>query len=127
MKIIIKNNNSLVKELGIEDFDEITKSNLPYILKFYSPTCYLCKALKPIYEKVANDYNGKFKFGSVNTRKQGALTRMFGIDGVPELFVVYKDNILKLEYPKEPDQKSGFSEEHLITYLKTYLDKIMDK
>jgi len=128
MKIVIKNNNSsIVKEITLEDFEEVSKSDLPYILEFYSPTCHLCKGLKPIYEKLANDYKEKFKFGAINTRKQAALTRMFGIDGVPEIFVTYNNNILKLEFPKEPDPKSGFSEQHLTTYLTTYLDKIMDK
>jgi thiol-disulfide isomerase/thioredoxin len=125
MKIIIKNNNSLVKELTINDFEEITKSKLPYVIEFYNPTCHLCKGFKPIYEKVANEYKQNFKFGTINTRKEGALTRMFGIDGVPELFIVYKDNILKLEFPKDPDPKTGFSEGHMVTYLTTYINKFL--
>ena len=32
MKIVIKN-NSLVKDIGLEDFDEVTKSSKPYVLK----------------------------------------------------------------------------------------------
>ena len=33
MKIIIKN-NSLIKEIGLQDFDEVAKSEKPYIIKF---------------------------------------------------------------------------------------------
>lgn len=126
MKIVIKN-NSIVKELGLQDFDEVTKSSKPYIVKFYSPTCYLCRGLKPIYEKIANQYSEQFKFGCVNTRKQNALTKMFGIEGVPEIFVIHNLDILKLEYPKEPDPKTGFSEDHLTTYLNTYKDKKLNE
>ena len=64
MKIVIKNNVS-IKELGYDDFHEITQSDKPYVITFTNPTCHLCKALKPIISDIAEEYQDKFKFGNI--------------------------------------------------------------
>ena len=120
MKIVIKN-NSIVKELGLNDFEEITKSNKPYVIKFTSSTCYLCKALKPIFEQIAEEHKDKFKFGNINSSTQRRLFKMFGIDGVPEIFIVDGDNVYNISYPEDnPDPKSGYSKEYIIQHLENY-------
>lgn len=116
--------NNLVKELGYEDFEEITKSDKPYVIVFTSPTCHLCKALKPIYEEVADEYSKHFKFGNINSRTQRKLFKLFGIDGVPEMFIVDGDDLFHVVYPDDnPDPKSGYSKEYIIEHLEGYLNE----
>jgi len=120
MKIVIKN-NSIVKELGFEDFEEITKSDKPYVIKFTSSTCYLCKALKPIFEQIAEQYKDTYKFGNINSFTQRRLFKMFNIDGVPEIFIIHGNNIFNVPYPEDnPDPKSGYSKNYLIQHLENY-------
>ena len=72
--------NKSVKELSYEDFNEITKSDKPYVIKFTNPTCHLCKALDPIFNDIAEEYNDKFKFGNINSKAQRKLFQLFGIE-----------------------------------------------
>ena len=125
MKIVIKNSsNRYVKEVKVEDFDEITKSDKPYVIKFTSTTCYLCKALKPIFEQVAEQYKDKFYFGNVNSKTQRNLFKVFEIDGVPEIFIIFNNNIYNVTYPSDnPDPKSGYSKQYIIENLENYLDE----
>jgi thioredoxin-like negative regulator of GroEL len=125
MKIVIKNSSSrYVKEIKVEDFDEITKSDKPYVIKFTSTTCYLCKALKPIFEQVAEQYKDKFYFGNVNSKTQRNLFKVFEIDGVPEIFIIFNNNIYNVTYPSDnPDPKSGYSKQYIIENLESYLNE----
>jgi len=124
MKIIIKS-NPFVKELTIEDFDEITKSDKPYVIKFYSPTCHLCKGLKPIFNEIAESYKDKFYFGTINSRTQRKLFQLFRIDGVPEIFVVYNNKLKNIKYPSSviADPVSGYSKDYIIQNLEKYLNE----
>lgn len=120
MKIVIKN-NQIIKELSFEDFEEITKSDKPYVIKFTSKTCYLCKALKPIFEVIADEYKDAYKFGNINSSTQRRLFKMFGIDGVPEIFIIDGDNVFNIPYPEQnPDPKSGYSKNYITQHLENY-------
>lgn len=123
MKIVIKN-SSLVKDIGLEDFDEITKSDKPYVIKFTSSTCYLCKALKPIFNEIAEQYKDNFYFGNINSKTQRKLFKLFNIDGVPEIFIIHKDNIYNVQYPEtNPDPNSGYSKQYIIENLENFLNE----
>ena len=122
MKIVIKN-NSIVKELGLEDFNEITKSDKPYVIKFTSNTCYLCKALKPIFNEIAEQYKDNFYFGNINSKTQRKLFSLFKIDGVPEIFIISNGNIHNIKYPEKPDSKSGYSKQYITEYLENFLNE----
>lgn len=125
MKIVIKNSsNPYIKEVKVEDFIEITKSDKPYVIKFTSTTCYLCKALKPIFEQVAEQYKDKFYFGNVNSKTQRKLFKVFEVDGVPEIFIIFNNNIYNVTYPSDnPDPKSGYSKQYIIKNLESYLNE----
>jgi thiol-disulfide isomerase/thioredoxin len=126
MKIVIKN-DSLVKELGFEDFDEITKSNKPYVIVFTNPTCHLCKALKPIYKQIAEEYSKYFNFANINTRKERKMSEMFKIDGVPEMFIIDSNELYNIKYPEDPDENSGYSKEYITKHLDGFIDMYNDE
>ena len=126
MKIVIKN-NSLIKELGMKDFDEITKSNKPYVIKFTNPNCHLCKGLKPIFDEVAEKYKDKYKFGNVNAKLERQMFKLFKIDGVPEIFIIHNNNILNVKYPEKSDPISGYTKEYITEYLDGFSTKRRDE
>ena len=45
---------------------EVIDSALPVMVDFYATWCGPCKALTPIVEKLAGDYEGKLKVGKLN-------------------------------------------------------------
>ena len=122
MKIVIKN-NSIIKEIGLKDFNEITKSKKPYVIKFTNPTCYLCKGLKHIFEEIAEEYKEKYKFGNVNSRLERQMFKLFKVDGVPEIFIIHNNNLSNIKYPEEPDPISGYSKDYITQHLDAYLNK----
>jgi len=119
MKIVIKN-NPLIKELGMKDFDEITKSNKPYVIKFTNPNCHLCKGLKPIFAEIAEEYKDKFKFGNINSKIERQMFKLFKIDGVPEIFIIDNGEVYNIKYPEDPNPISGYSKDYIIQHLEGF-------
>jgi len=127
---MIRPKQSNVTEITFLNFkDTVMASDKPVVIKFTTSSCHLCKAFKPIFENIADEYSDKFNFGNVNTVTQQNLTRFFTIDGVPEVYIVNpkEEDAAKrahlMKYPEKPDERSGFSE----SYFKKQLDKYIDE
>lgn len=120
MKIKLTN-KSAIKQLTINDFELVSNSDKPYVIKLYSPTCHLCKALAPIYNKICEEYKDKYNFGSINVASQSKLANVFDIDGVPELFIIHNGKVHNIKYPEDnPDPDSGYSYEYIIEQLNNF-------
>ncbi|MEM3708444.1 MAG: thioredoxin domain-containing protein [Nitrososphaerales archaeon] len=52
--------------LSSKDFEEIINSEKPVIVKFWSSSCFSCRFMLPVFEKLANRYNEKMIFGRLN-------------------------------------------------------------
>jgi thioredoxin-like negative regulator of GroEL len=110
-----------IKQITINDFDIVANSDKPFVIKLYSPSCHLCKALAPIYNDISEKYKDKFNFGTINVVSQKKLTDAFEIDGVPELFIVHNGKVHNIKYPEDdPDPKSGYSYEHIVQHLDNF-------
>jgi thioredoxin 1 len=120
MKIKLTN-KSAIKQLTLNDFELVTESDKPYVIKLYSPSCHLCKALAPIYNKICEEYKDRFNFGSINVVTQSKLTQAFEIDGVPELFIVYNGKVYNIKYPEhDADPDSGYSYDYIVEHLNNF-------
>ena len=51
-----------------------------------------CKAVAPILEELASEYDGKVIIYKVNTEKEQELAGMFGIRSIPSLLFIPKDS-----------------------------------
>jgi len=88
-------------------------SDKPYVIKFTDPACHLCVELKPVFHKIANEFNDKFIFGNVNIVKNPKLAEIFIDDGVPTIYVFDKENMQEIPFPKE----TGYNYDYLNNYL----------
>jgi thioredoxin len=57
----------------------------PCIIDFYASWCGPCKALAPIMEDLAKDYEGKVDIYKIDTEDQQELASMFGIRSIPSV------------------------------------------
>ena len=69
---------------------EVLKSDVPVLVDFTATWCGPCKALAPIVEKLANEFEGKIKVGKLDIDESPELTAKFGVRSVPTV-IVFRD------------------------------------
>ena len=77
-----------VHEFTDENFEaEVLKSDVPVLVDFGATWCGPCKALAPIVDKLADDYAGKVKVGTLDIDDAPKTTAKYKVKSVPTVIV----------------------------------------
>jgi thioredoxin 1 len=104
--------NGIVEVTDLNFDQDVLKSETLVLVDFWATWCGPCRAIAPIVEELAKDYQGKVKVGKMDVDNNSATPMRYGVRGIPTLLLF----------------KGGQVKEQIVGYVaKETIQKALDK
>tara|TARA_R110000744_G_C18896189_1_gene508622 strand:+ start:111 stop:461 length:351 start_codon:yes stop_codon:yes gene_type:complete len=102
---------------------DIINDKKPFLLFLKNEMCSYCKALIPAVEVLKSRYGRELGFYFLDVNEQKEFVELFekDINGVPTVFLFYKEKYVVLDDPETPDPYMWYTLSYLDDFIKRFL------
>ena len=86
---------SAVQEVTDSNFErEVIDAEIPVLIDFWAPWCGPCRAIGPVVDELAKEYDGKLKVVKMNVDDNPLTPSRYGVRSIPNLLLI-KSGVVK--------------------------------
>lgn len=106
--------SDLIKATTDENFQaDVLQADKPVLIDFWAPWCGPCKAIAPVLDELAKEYEGKVIFLKLNVDENTETPAKYGVRGIPSLILFKNGDVAGMKVGMQPkSQLAAFLNEH---------------
>ncbi len=111
-KLMASENVTVITKDNFEQ--EVLKSEKAVLVDFWAPWCGPCRAVGPIVDELASEYNGKAKISKLNVQDENELAAKFRVMSIPTIMIFKNGDVVeKVVGARSKSELSSLIDKHI--------------